>query len=747
MIKTTQLTVGGMTCASCSRAVELALNRVGGVNGASVNLATEKALIRYDDAKADEEALKQAITDVGFQVLDEEVDREEEWEAAGKRMIFAWALTIPSMVWMFGSMVLGIHWPSPLVMRIGMLILVLPVLAISGRQTFVSAWKSVRHGSANMDVLIVLGTGAAYLTGILQFWLPIGSFTGVASMIMSFHLTGRYIEKKARGRASQEIRKLLELGAKTALVEREGEEKEVPLAEVTVGDVMRVKPGARIPTDGEVIEGTTSIDESMVTGESIPVMRSVGDPVIGATINGSGFVRVRATRVGKDTFLSQVISMVEQAQGSKVPIQLLADRVTGWFVPVVIVLALAALAVHLVFPELSAKVAGWLPWFDANMNGVTGAIYAMVAVLVIACPCALGLATPTALMVGSGLGARNGILIRNGEAIQAMKDVRVIVFDKTGTVTQGKPEVTGMKRFDIDEKRFLSIAGALERASEHPLAGAIITFVRDTIDSDLPSVDRFESHTGMGVEAMADGQTYVAGSAAFMKERGISLVDAKDEIEKLEAQANTMVFVADSSRLLGWFAVSDRIKDDSLAAVRELKRMGFHTMLLTGDNRRSAEAIAKEAGIAEVIAEVKPGEKVEAVRGLQLRYGKVAMVGDGINDAPALKQADVGIAMGTGTDIAIESADITLIRGDLLSVVSAVILSRATFRKIRQNLFWAFFYNLLAIPLAFAGLLHPVVAEIAMAGSSITVVGNANLLRSKKIKIGEYHEDTEIHRT
>ncbi len=735
MIKTTQLKVGGMTCASCSRAVELALNRVRGVDGASVNLATEKAMIRYDDSVADEDALRRAVVDVGFQVQEEDVGCDEEWEAARKRMLFAWALTIPSMVWMFGSMVLGMHWPSSLVMRVGMLILVLPVLVVSGRETFMSAWKSVRHGSANMDVLIVLGTVSAYATGLLQFWLALGSFTGVAAMIMAFHLTGRYIEKKARGKASQEIRKLLELGAKTALVEREDGAKDIPISEIVVGDVMRIKPGARIPTDGEVIEGTTSIDESMVTGESIPVIRTVGDPVIGATVNGNGFIRVRATRVGRDTFLSQIIRMVEQAQGSKVPIQLLADRVTGWFVPVVIILALAAFTVHLLFPSVFAGIMSWLPWLPADMNRVTGAIYAMVAVLVIACPCALGLATPTALMVGSGLGAKNGILIRNGEAIQAMKDVRAIVFDKTGTVTEGKPSVTRMKTFDIDDKRFLAIAGALESASEHPLAGAIVNFIGESEEVDFPKIDEFESFTGKGVQARIDGELYRVGSGSFMKERGIVLDRIDDDIEEMETHANTMIFVADSEHLLGWFAVSDRIKDDARCAVLELKRQGFHTMLLTGDNKRVAEAIADVAGIDEVIAEVKPGEKVEAIRGMQLRYGMVAMVGDGINDAPALKQADVGIAMGSGTDIAIESADITLIRSNLASVVSAVILSRATFRKIKQNLFWAFFYNLLAIPLAFAGVLHPVIAEIAMAGSSITVVGNANLLRNKKIGI------------
>ncbi len=735
MIKTTQLKVGGMTCASCSRAVELALNRVKGVEGASVNLATEKAMIGFDDSVSDAEMFKRAIVDVGYSVVDDEINREEEWEMARKRMLFAWAITIPSMVWMFASMAMGFHWPSPLVMRIGMLILVLPVLAVSGKQTFISAWKSVRHGSANMDMLIVLGTVSAYSTGILQFWLPIGSFTGVAAMIMAFHLTGRYIEKKARGKASQEIRKLLELGAKTAVVDREGIGKEIPLSEVIVGDVMLVKPGARIPTDGVVVDGASAIDESMVTGESMPVARIEGDPVIGATINGSGFLKVRATKVGKETFLSQVIQMVEQAQGSKVPIQLLADRITGWFVPVVIVLAVTALSAHLIFPEIFVKISAWLPWSGSEMSDLTRAIYAMVAVFVIACPCALGLATPTALMVGSGLGAKNGILIRNGEAIQAMKDVRAIVFDKTGTVTQGKPSVTRMQSMDIGDIELMTIAGALESRSEHPLAAAIIDFISEYVEHQLPEVESFASSTGSGVQATVRGINYYAGNAGYMAEKGVDVELVQDDVRQLEKHANTMIYVADSKRLLGYFAVTDHIKDDSWAAIKELKEMGFHTMLLTGDNPISAKAIADAAGIDEVIAQVKPSEKVEAVKGLQLRYGKVAMVGDGINDAPALKQADVGIAMGSGTDIAIESADITLIRSDLSSVVSAVLLSRATFRKIKQNLFWAFFYNLLAIPLAFSGLLHPVVAEIAMAGSSITVVSNANLLRNKNIRL------------
>ncbi len=738
MIKTTQIKVGGMTCASCSRAVELALRRVEGVSVAGVNLATDMAVVQYDDSLANVKALHKAVVDVGFKVIDDEQDASRQWEAARNKMFFAWAFTLPSMLWMFASMTTGVHYPNELMMRIGMLLLVLPVLVVSGRQTFASAYRSVLHGSANMDVLIVLGTGSAFLTGVIQFWLPIGNFTGISAMIMAFHLTGRYIEKKARGKASEEIRKLLELGAKTALIERDGSVNEVPLSDVMEGDIMIVKPGMKIPTDGKIIEGITSIDESMVTGESIPVTREAGDPVIGATINGNGFIRVQATRVGKDTFLSQIIRMVDEAQSSKVPIQLLADRLTGFFVPVVILLAILTFGTHIVFPAFYSRLFAWaatyLPWVDPSMNTVTQAIYAMVAVFVIACPCALGLATPTALMVGSGLGAKNGILIRNAEAIQTLKDVSVIVFDKTGTVTQGKPLVNAMRTLEMDERQFLAISRALESASEHPLAGAITQYAESHTNLKAPEISSFRNIPGKGISAVIGHETFYAGSESFMLDNGIHLHDIRRDIDLLQNQANTIIFISDMQNLLGYFSVSDQIKPDSRSAISALKARGFRTLLLTGDNERSGKAIADAAGIDQVVAEVKPGDKVNVIKNLQSKHGKVAMVGDGINDAPALKQADVGIAVGSGADIAIESADITLVRNDMMSVEAAINLSLKTFAKIKQNLFWAFFYNLLAIPLAISGLLHPVIAEIAMAGSSITVVGNANLLRKSKIR-------------
>ncbi len=733
------LPIGGMTCASCVSHVERGLNKMDGVLAANVNLATEKATVEYVSGLVGLTDFKRAVADVGYEVLEieedaEEADEEERKMALAKgRMLLSWAFTIPIILWMLLEMIFGIVWPNRQVFDLGMVVLAAPVLFWVGRRTYRSAYSSVTHGSANMDVLIAMGTGVSFLTGLATFFAPIANYAGVSAMIMAFHLTGRYVEATAKGRASQAIRKLLELGAKTARILVDGSEREVPIDEVQVGDVMVIRPGEKIPTDGLVIEGESAIDESMATGESMPVNKRPGDEVIGATVNQDGLLKVEATRIGKDTFLSQVAKLVEEAQGTKVPIQEFADRVTGVFVPIVIGIAILVAVAWLVFPDALRPILQWtqgfLPWVDPSLGTVTLAIVATVAVLVIACPCALGLATPTALMVGSGIGAENGVLIRHGEAIQTLKDVHTIVFDKTGTITKGKPEVTDVVPINgFDEVAVLHLAGSAEWGSEHPLGRAIVERA-EARGATLAEPQKFQAVRGKGVMASVNGDRVLVGSRRLMREHEIDPTPLEAEMVRLEEEAKTAMLVSANGTLAGVIAVADALKEDSIQAIRELEQLGLETAMLTGDNQRTAEAIARKVGINRVLAEVLPDGKVAVIRELQEKVGLVAMVGDGINDAPALTQANVGIAIGTGTDIAIEASDVTLVRGDLSGVITAVKLSRATFTKIKQNLFWAFFYNVVMIPLAVVGLMHPVLAEIAMAISSITVVTNANTLR------------------
>jgi Cu+-exporting ATPase len=749
--ETTTLSIGGMSCASCSAHVEKALNKVPGVTEASVNLATERARVTYVPGTAGLDDFRRAVAEAGYEVLEQPEEGAEAAaaEAAGEdeaerkmrqarfRMWIAWALTVPILVWMLLEMVGGIVWPNALVYNLGMIVLALPVLFWVGRRTYRSGLTAVIHGYANMDTLITLGTGASLLTGPASFFTPVANYAGVSAMIMAFHLTGRYVEETAKGRASQAIRKLLELGAKTARVLRDGREVELPIERVQVGDVMVIRPGEKVPTDGLIVEGDSAIDESMATGESMPVNKHPGDEVIGATVNQEGLLKAQATRVGKDTFLAQVIKLVEEAQGSKVPIQAFADKVTGIFVPVIISIAILTVAAWLLFPGAMGTLVGvgsFLPWVNANLGVVTLAIVSMVAVLVIACPCALGLATPTALMVGSGMGAEHGILIRSGEAIQTLKDVRAVVFDKTGTITKGKPEVTDLIALaGFDEMAVLSAAAAVERGSEHPLGRAIVERA-EARGLVLGEPEAFRALRGKGVTATVEGAETLVGSRRLMEEHGISPAPLEAAMQRLEEEAKTAMLVAVDGALAGVVAVADTLKEDSANAIRALHEMGLQTAMITGDNRRTGEAIARRVGIDHVLAEVLPDGKVAEVQALQERFGLVAFVGDGINDAPALKQANVGIAIGTGTDIAIEASDVTLVRGELTGVVEAVNLSRATFRKIKQNLFWAFFYNVFMIPLAIVGWMHPVLAEIAMATSSVTVVTNANTLRRVEIR-------------
>jgi Cu+-exporting ATPase len=745
-LETSKITVkiGGMTCSSCVQTVEKALNKAEGIIKANVNLTTEKALVVYDASELDYDDIARVINNTGYSALgkeeiesiaskyDQEIeDEERKFKTAINRMKISWIFSVPIIIWMVVEMI-WIPWPNAFIFNLGMILLALPPLFWAGYSTYFTAFKAVRHGSANMDVLIALGTLSAFITGPLSFFWPVLNYAGVGAMIMAFHLTGRYIEAKAKGRASQAIRKLLELGAKSARIEVDGEVKEIPIELLKVNDIMVVKPGEKIPTDGIIIEGQSAIDESMATGESMPVKKKVGDEVIGATINQRGLLKAKATKVGKDTFLSQVVKLVEECQGSKVPIQKFADRIVSFFVPAVLVLSTIAFLLWMFLPGALN-----LPWVDPNLGVVTLALLALIATLIIACPCALGLATPTALMVGSGMGAENGVLIRHGEAIQTLKNIETVVFDKTGTITKGKPEVTDIHVAEgFTKHEIIRFAASIEAGSEHPLADAIIRKAKEE-DIELYKLFEFESITGKGVKAKVKAspeKLILVGSRKLMKENGVDYnEDLEADIVSLEEEAKTVILLAVDGKMAGILAIADAIKEDSILAIRELESLGIKTVMLTGDNKRTAKAIAKKIGISEVLAEVLPDEKVNEILRLQENEKLVAMVGDGINDAPALTAANVGIAIGTGTDIAIESADITLVSGHLSGVVTAVKLSRNTFKKIKQNLFWAFFYNVVAIPLAMLGLAHPLIAEVAMATSSVTVVSNANMLRRSDI--------------
>ena len=748
MERKVKIDIEGMSCASCASNIEKSLKKVSGVKSASVNIMTNKGLIDIED-NVSEDQIRKAISDVGnykatkiefdsedstldtssldetskkkVEALDHNYSKEghehnkkvEDSEITlwKKKLIWVWLITIPITLIMFSERLLGFRLMEMQTMTIVLLILSFPVIFIIGFNTLKGGLKGFTSFYFNMDSLIALGTVVAYLTGILSLFIDILDYSGISSMIMAFFITGKYIESKSRGQASQEIKKLLELGAKNAIVIRNNKELEIPISEVKLGDIILVRPGEKIPIDGIVMKGKSAVDESMVTGESLPIDKKKGDNVIGATLNQDGILYIKTTKIGKDTFLAHIIDLVENAQGSKIPIQKLADKITGVFVPVVLILAILTFS-------------SWM-YFSGDLSRSVGVA---VAVLVIACPCALGLATPTALMVGSGMGSKRGILIRKGEAIQTMKEIKIIVFDKTGTITKGKPEVKEI----FPKKRegyLLNVAGSLEKLSEHPIARAIVARAKLT---RYMRVSGFKILRGRGIEGFVNRKNVVIGNNALMKEKKIELSEFSSKIDEFENNAYTTMLVAEQGKVIGLIGVADAIKEDSVQAIGELNKSGYETIMITGDNEKTAKAIAKQVGIKEVIANVLPGDKSRIVRELKEK-GMVAFVGDGINDAPALKESNVGIAMGTGTDIAIEAGDIVLVKGSLTGVVQAINLSKATFGKIKQNLFWAFAYNIIAIPVAVAGLLHPVIAEIAMALSSITVVGNANLLRRKRI--------------
>ncbi len=741
LIETATLPVEGMTCASCVARVEKALKRVDGVSGAAVNLATEKATVTFDPAKVTLERLQAAVVGAGY-TLNAPVSREQadgsgrangEGEQPGAAMLLRRDLflsilfSLPVMVlsmlsmteWFQQSFVLTLQQTNKL-----LFVLTTPVLFVTGRRFFAGFLAAARHGTADMNTLVAVGTGSAYaystVAVLFPEWLGAGHASHVyfdtAATIITLVLLGRFLEARAKQRASDAIRKLLSLQPRTAHVVRGGVETDIPIATVIVSDVLRVRPGEKIPVDGAITAGHTTVDESMMTGESLPIEKRVGDRVVGGSINNNGSIEFKATAVGKQTVLAQIIALVEEAQGSKAPIQRLADRIASVFVPAVIAIAIATFFI----------------WFYAVGAGFTHAMLTTIAVLIIACPCALGLATPTAVMVGTGIGAARGVLLRNADSLERARKIQLLLLDKTGTVTEGKPSVTDvipMHGFDRDQ--LLRYAASVERLSEHPLAIAIANHgVARGVD--LVNVGSFRAVAGFGVVGEINAERVIAGNAALMLEQGVQTATGRDMAAAFAREGKTPVFVAVNGILAGILAVADRIKPSSGDAVRALRSMGIDVVMMTGDSEEAARHIASQANIDDVIAEVRPGQKAAIVKAAQGEGKIVAMAGDGINDAPALAQADVGIAMGTGTDVAMEAADITLMRGDLTSLVDAIRLSSRTVRTIRQNLFWAFIYNVIGIPLAAFGLLNPMLAAAAMAFSSVSVVTNS--LRLKRAK-------------
>jgi len=750
-----ELPITGMTCTSCAATIERTLqSRVPGVIHASVNFATEKAVVEFVAGAVTVRELIKAIEDAGYGVVEAPEGELEDAEAAARQaeirdqtrkfwtgVVFSTPLFALSMARDFG--VLGAWSHAPWVNWL-MFALATPVQFYVGWDYYVGGWKSLKNGAANMDVLVAMGSSVAYVYSVIVAAALSFGVTGAgehvyfetAALIITLIKLGKLLEVRAKGATSEAIKQLMGLRPKTARVVRDGVEMDVPVEDVVVDDVVLVRPGERIPVDGVVIEGRSAVDESMLTGESMPVEKGPGDEVVGATINKQGAMRFRATRVGAETALAQIIRLVQETQGSKAPIQRLADRVAAIFVPTVMALAVITFLI-------------WWLWVGA---GFTPALIRLVAVLVIACPCALGLATPTAVMVGTGRGARMGILFRNSAALERAPELRIVVLDKTGTVTRGEPAVqevyvrvpeavsaatgsAGGADGSSDEAWLLGLAAAAERRSEHPLAEAV---VREATERGIEMVepDRFEAIPGRGVVAVVQGREVVIGTARLTEERGVASNGLGEEATRMQREARTPLWVAVDGQAVGLIAVADALKEGSAEAVAELRRMGLDVVMLTGDNLPTAEAIAREAGIERVLAEVLPDRKAHHVRELQ-NEGMVAMVGDGINDAPALVQADVGIAIGTGTDVAMEAADVTLMRGDLRSVPQAIALSRATMRTIKENLFWAFFYNAILIPVA-AGVLyplaflpmmlralHPILAALAMAFSSVSVVMNS----------------------
>ena len=747
---TARFAIEGITCASCVTRIESALLETPGVVKASVNIGTEEATVEFLPSVADPAAIKAAVGSAGYKVVeapapaspeatDKEAEvREREYRTLMRKWWFGAAVGVFTMLlsypWLIpvlrdwfprGSPQLWYTWAV-------MGILSLAVLAYSGNQFFVGAWQALQHRSANMHTLIALGTGVAWIYSTIALLFPqlfpAAEFTevyyDVTVVVTALVVLGLAMELKAKGRTSEAIKKLIGLQAKTARVVRDGKEVDIPVEEVLVGDIVVVRPGEKVPVDGEVIEGTSAVDESMITGESLPVEKRVGDEAIGATINKTGSFKFRATKVGKDTALANIIRMVQDAQGSKVPIQRIVDVVSGYFTPSVAILA----------------ILGFMLWYTFGPEPrIVFALIVAVTTLIIACPCALGMATPMSLTTGVGLGALNGILIRSGESLQAAKGLQTIILDKTGTITKGKPELTDVVTTGgFKEEEVLRLAAGVEKSSEHPLAAAIVEGARAR-ELTLKDAETFAAIPGHGIEATIEGRTILLGNLKLMKDRGIPVKDLEVQATRLSDDGRTPMYVAIDGKPAGIIAVADTVKEDSKDAIRVLKAMGLEVVMITGDNERTAKAIARQVGVDRVLAEVLPQDKAFNVQKLQLEGKNVAMVGDGINDAPALAQSDVGFAIGTGTDVAIAASDITLIKGSLKGVVTAIQISRATMRNVSQNLVGAFIYNILGLPIAlgvlypfFGILLSPLLAAIAMSFSSVTVIANANRLKRWK---------------
>ncbi len=777
-VKTT-LAVGGMTCAACVGHVENSLNQLPAVVSAVVNLATEKATVEYAPGMADVDDFRRAVQSAGYQVVGDEsqgldsaaelerLARTKEIRTLTRKVALAGAVGAAVMVLMY--IPLETLRVSEFQLNLALWLMATPVQFWAGAVFYRAAWGAARHGTTNMNTLVAVGTSVAYgystsLTFFSSFFSEAhllhahsafnhstGTYFDASAMIISLVLLGRLLEARAKGQTSDAIRKLMGLRPKSARVVRDGEEVDIPITDVLAGDTVVIRPGEKMPVDGEVASGASAVDESMLTGESLPVEKTVGSQVYGGTVNKTGSFRFTATKIGRDTVLSQIIRMVEEAQGSRAPIQRLVDVVASYFVPIVIGVAVATWAV-------------WFFWGPAPALAIS--ILNTVAVLVIACPCALGLATPTAIMVGMGKGAEHGILIRNAEALERSYKIQTVVLDKTGTLTRGQITVTDIVTSGIGEEELLALAASAERDSEHPLGGAILAMAKDR-GLALESVSQFQALPGHGVVAQVNGYGVALGNLALMKERGLSLNGLEPRAEELSRQGKTPIFVASNGSVVGIIAVADTVREESREAVEALHRLGLEVVILTGDNRNTAEAIARQVGIDpdsgdgrdRILAEVLPSQKAEQIRALQAEGRVVAMVGDGINDAPALVQADVGMAIGTGTDIAMESADVTLMRGDLRGIAEAIALSKATMRTIKQNLVWAFGYNIALIPIAAGalfllltqvlhsavpagplqyilgdfGFLNPVMAAAAMAISSVSVVTNSLRLRRAKL--------------
>ena len=724
----TDIKITGMHCASCTTIISRTLNKEKGVLSANVNFSTEKAAVEYDPKLIDEKGLINSIKKKGYgghvihehNIQLEEKEKKKELNQLRNKVILSAIFAIPAFI-------LGMFFmktPLFVFQDYFMWFLATPIQFYIGWQFYTGSWSALKNKSANMDSLIALGTSAAYFYSVYVVLSGTGhQYFEASAVLITLVIFGKYLEAKAKGKTSEAISKLMKMGAKTATVIRNGKEKKIPIDDVVKGDIILVKPGEKVPVDGVITEGHSSLDESLVTGESIPVEKKKGDEVIGSTINKQGAFRFKATKVGSETTLSRIVKLIEEAQTKKAPIQRFADAVSAYFVPIVIFIALATFTF----------------WFSIAHAEIGFSLIAAVAVLVIACPCALGLATPTAIMVGTGKGAKQGILIKGGDALETAHKLKIVAFDKTGTITKGKPEVTDIiTAKGTTETKFLEIAGSIENSSEHPLAEAIVNATKKKKIS-LKKVTSFKAITGKGVNAKIGGKEYHLGNLRLMEERKVNLSSLRKDIETLETEGKTAMILSTGKTVLGVIAVADEIKEDSPQAIKELQDLGLKVYMITGDNKRTAAAIAKKAGIKNFFAEVLPEDKAKYVKKLQ-KQGKVAMVGDGINDAPALAQADIGIAMGSGTDVAMETGSIVLMRDSLLDIPKAIKLSKLTMAKIRQNMFWALFYNVLGIPIA-AGilypwtgwLLNPMIAGGAMALSSVSVITNSLLLKGKKL--------------